>query len=76
MGNYDCCCWQTKGVGQYRPLDGSDPFKGKQNTICNEPEYLVEMVCEDALIDDVIETLIAAHPYETPAYAAWKIISA
>ena len=33
IGRYDCCCWQTKGVGQYRPLDGSDPFKRKQNTI-------------------------------------------
>lgn len=26
IGDYDCCAWQCKGQGQFRPLDGSQPF--------------------------------------------------
>ena len=26
VGNYDLCAWQTRGEGQFRPLDGSRPF--------------------------------------------------
>ena len=73
MGHYDCCCWQTKGIGQYRPLENSQPFLGEHNKISKESEFIVEMVCEDHLIDAVIETLKQTHPYETPAFSAWKI---
>lgn len=76
IGNYDCCAWQTKGVGQYRPLEGSNPLIGKENSINTLEEYLVEMVCENALIKEVVEALKASHPYETPAYAIWEIRNA
>ena len=26
LENYDCCCWQTRGIGQFRPLEGSNPY--------------------------------------------------
>ena len=72
IGNYDSCCWQTKGTGQFRPLEGSDPFigskGGKNSEIEQVVEYKVELVCEDALIRDVITALKASHPYEEPAY--------
>ena len=29
IGNYDRCCWQTTGTGQFRPLAGSQPFLGE-----------------------------------------------
>jgi len=51
IGNYDRCCWQTKGEGQYRPLENSHPFQGEKNKVCKEPEYLVEMVCEEKVLD-------------------------
>lgn len=73
IGNYDCCCWQTKGEGQYRPLENSHPFIGKKNKICREIEYKVEMICEDHLVDGVIETLLKIHPYETPAFSVYPV---
>lgn len=73
VGDYDCCAWQTFGVGQYRPLKGSHPYVGSQNQLEIVKEYLVEMICEDQNLHSVIEELIRIHPYETPAYAAWKI---
>jgi hypothetical protein len=70
---YDCCAWQVKGEGQYRPLDGSKPFYGQQGKIEKVEEYKVEMICRDALIKEFLEELHRVHPYEEPAYAVYKI---
>lgn len=68
IGDYDRCCWQVLGHGQFRPLEGSNPFLGKQGWVEQVSEYKVEMVCEDHLIEAAIEALLAAHPYEEPAF--------
>ncbi len=73
IGLYDCCCWQVKGVGQFRALEGSSPFLGDINRLKKVEEYKVEMVCEDQLISEVITALKLAHPYEEPAYDVWKL---
>ena len=73
IGDYDSCCWQVAGQGQFRPLAGADPFIGSQGTIETVEEYKVELVCEDALIVTVVAALKQAHPYEEPAYQVWKL---
>ena len=73
IGNYDQCCWQTKGQGQFRPLDGSSPYLGTRDSLEIIEEYRVELVCENALIRAVVKALIAAHPYEEPAYEIYKL---
>ncbi|ABS77168.1 NGG1p interacting factor NIF3 [Coxiella burnetii] len=73
VGKYDCCAWQTLGTGQYRPLSGSQPHLGSEGQIETVKEYLVEMVCDDKYLKAVLEELLQVHPYETPAYASWKI---
>ncbi len=70
VGNYDRCCWQVRGDGQFRPLPGSKPFIGQEGTIEQVEEYRVEMVCADDHIAEVIVALKQAHPYEEPAYDA------
>jgi len=73
LGNYDCCCWQTTGSGQFRPLDGSHPTIGRQHTIEHVREIKVELVVRGELLPAVIAALKAAHPYETPAYYHWPV---
>lgn len=68
IGDYDSCCWQTLGQGQFRPLSGSDPFLGEQGKIETVAEYRVELVCSRAHIKQAVAVLIDTHPYETPAY--------
>jgi hypothetical protein len=75
IGDYDCCCWETLGNGQFRPLDGSQPFIGEQGRIEVVSEYKVEMVCPVELIEKIVNTLKEAHPYETPAYDYWEVKS-
>ena len=84
VGNYDSCCWQTLGTGQFRALKGSQPFIGQQNGV--EPgdiekqddiekieEYKLEMVCADGVVQTVVDTLRQIHPYEEPAFDLVKL---
>ena len=73
LGNYDQCCWETLGTGQFRPLTGSQPFIGQPNKVETVPELKVETICADEYIDAVIAALHHAHPYEEPAFEAWPV---
>ena len=70
--NYDQCCWQIKGQGQFRPLESSHPFKGKVNKLEKVDEYRVEMIVKDKAIKTVVDAFVEAHPYEEPAYSVLK----
>jgi hypothetical protein len=74
IGNYDSCCWQTKGTGQFRPLAGSHPHLGRQDQVEKVDEWKLEMVCEKAVLEPVIAALRKAHPYETPAYLVTELL--
>lgn len=74
VGNYDQCCWQVAGRGQFRPLDGSQPFLGSRHEQEYVDEFRVEMVCDDESVGDAIAAYRQAHPYEEPAYDVWRLI--
>lgn len=71
IGDYSDCAWQVLGQGQFRPSGHASPFIGQANTLSQIDEYRVEIVCEDSLLNSVIASMIAAHPYEEPAYHAY-----
>ncbi len=73
IGNYDCCCWQTVGTGQFRPLENSQPAIGALNQIESLREVKLELVCDDALIKQAIDAMKKSHPYEEPAYHVWRL---
>jgi hypothetical protein len=74
IGNYDQCCWQVEGEGQFRPLSGAQPAIGQQGQLESVREFRVEMVCDAAHIKAVVAALKQAHPYEEPAYNVLKIL--
>jgi hypothetical protein len=73
IGAYDACCWQVKGQGQFRPLQGSTPFIGTQGSVEHVDEYRVELICENAHIHAAVAALKLAHPYEEPAYDVLRV---
>ena len=75
IGNYDSCCWQVLGRGQFRPLAGSNPHLGQQGMVEQVPEWRVEMVVPDALLKAVIAALRASHPYEEPAFDVVALVN-
>lgn len=73
LGQYDNCCWGTRGTGYFRPLTGSTPFlgePGKLETVC---EYKWEMICRRDDLPAVLAALRQSHPYETPAFQYWAV---
>jgi hypothetical protein len=72
IGNYDSCCWQVLGEGQFRPLVGSKPFLGQQGAVEVVAEYRVEMVCEAQFVGAAVTALRDTHPYEEPA---WDVVA-
>ncbi|GKT11169.1 MAG: hypothetical protein ISEC1_P0132 [Thiomicrorhabdus sp.] len=75
VGLYDCCAWQVKGLGQFRALEGSQPFIGTVNALEVINEYRVELVCEASVIKEAIKALLEAHPYEEPAYDVMQVFT-
>jgi len=75
VGDYDCCAWQSKGEGQFRPLAGSNPFLGERDKVEKVVEYRVELVCTDAHLTQAIAAMLMAHPYEEPAYSVWPLLA-
>lgn len=66
--HYDCCAWQVLGEGQFRALEGSNPFIGQHNQVSRVSEYRVEMICQADYLPAVLMALRESHPYEEPAY--------
>ena len=73
IGNYDSCCWQTEGIGQFRPLPGSNPAIGSQDMVEHVPEVKIELVCEDDLVEAAVRAMRESHPYEEPAFDVWPL---
>lgn len=73
IGDYEHCCWQVLGQGQFRPGPEASPFIGKPGELEQVAEYRVELVCADGLIKGVVAALKQAHPYEEPAYDVWQL---
>ena len=70
LGNYNHCCWQVLGQGQFKPNKKSSPFIGSADELSQLEEYRIECLCPRQIIKSVLAALEKAHPYETPAYSA------
>ena len=75
IGNYDKCCFETVGTGQFRPLEGSNPTIGNQNEVEQVEELRIETICSDDKLSKVIESLRMSHPYEEPAIDVFELVS-
>ena len=71
IGNYDCCCFQTVGRGQFRPLDGSSPYLGSSGRVEHVTEWKLEMIFPEEKLRVVISALRRVHPFETAALQHW-----
>ncbi len=74
FGNYECCSWQTLGVGQFRPMTGSHPAIGTVGEITQVSEWKVEMIVPENKLYDVVAAYKQAHPYEVPAYEVYQTV--
>ncbi len=74
IGDYDQCCWSVQGRGQFRPLADANPHLGQPGQLEYVPETRLELVCDGQLIKPAVAAMIAAHPYEEPAYQVFECV--
>lgn len=75
IGNYDFCGFATRGTGYYRPLEGSNPYKGEQGRIAAADEYRFETICDENNLPGVLRALRESHPYEEIAYDLFPLLN-
>lgn len=68
IGQYSECSWSTEGSGTFKGGEGTNPFVGQPGLRHSEREARVEMVFPAHLSGAVVRAMVAAHPYEEPAY--------
>lgn len=68
IGDYDFASFSTSGEGRFRPLEGANPTIGTVGEIETVAEVRVEVVLARHLRTQVVRAMLAAHPYEEPAY--------
>lgn len=68
IGDYDSASFSTRGEGRFRPLEGARPAIGEVGVAETVDEERVEVVLPRRLRSRIVAAMLAAHPYEEPAY--------
>jgi hypothetical protein len=66
IGDYDHCVAIYQVQGYFRPLPGANPFDGEIGKIQETAEAKVEVNCRRELVNEAIQVIRRAHPYEEP----------
>lgn len=73
IGAYSGCSFRTPGVGSFLPGPGARPLVGTVGVRSTEPEIRLEMIAAARSRDQVVAALVAAHPYEEPAFDVYEV---
>ncbi len=74
IGDYDRCCFEYEGWGQFRPLAGATPHIGSHGSVEKVRELKIEMVCADDCVKASIQAMLDAHPYEEVAFEVFEML--
>jgi hypothetical protein len=73
IGDYTRCSWYTAGTGTFFGGEGTDPSIGQAGREERVAELRVETVVTAECVRDVVDALVAAHPYEEVAYDLYAL---
>ena len=74
IGNYEHCGWQVRGIGQFKPIKGADPFLGQLDKLEQLEEWRVVTIVTEEKASAVAKALKASHPYEEPAFEFIQVL--
>jgi hypothetical protein len=75
IGAYKFCVFMTKGVGSFLPVEGACPAIGEVGEMENVEEMKLEMVCDGSCLEQVVDAIELAHPYEEVAFDVYPMLS-
>jgi len=75
IGKYSACSFRTPGIGSFCPEEGSQPFIGSVGRLEEVEEYRLETVVEQDGLQQVLQAMLSAHPYEEVAYDVYRLVN-
>jgi dinuclear metal center YbgI/SA1388 family protein len=75
IGDYSRCAFLVDGIGTFRPGTAAQPTVGEPGETTRADETKIEVVAPRARRDAVLRALVAAHPYEEPAWDVVELAS-
>ena len=74
IGDYTRCSWYTAGTGTFLGGAGTDPSIGERGREERVAELRVETVVPSEMAREVVDALLAAHPYEEVAFELYPLV--
>jgi hypothetical protein len=74
IGDYTRCSWYTAGTGTFLGGAGTDPAIGEPGREQRASELRVETVVPAERVRQVVDALLAAHPYEDVAFDLYPLV--
>jgi len=75
VGAYTACSFSSPGEGRFRPGAGATPFIGDAGRLSVVDEVRIECVCPRGTARAAVEAMLAAHPYEEPAWHCYEALT-
>lgn len=76
VGYYSFCSFSSKGIGRFKPETEANPFLGRPGMLEVVVEEKIETVCHKEKLEQVLDAIKRAHPYEETVidiYPVYKI---
>lgn len=73
VGKYSYCFFNTRGEGNFMPLEGTKPYIGDVGKIERVDEVKIETIVSQDKLNRVIKAMLKSHPYEEVAYDIYKL---
>ena len=73
VGNYTHCSFSVKGTGRFKPGVNANPAIGSIGNLEVVAEERIEVNCDEGSLDDVLDAIRDAHPYEEPAIDLYRL---
>ncbi|SRR6266568_116993 len=75
QGNYRDCSFAAGGIGTFTPLEGAEPFTGTVGKLATVHEERLELLILRTHLPRAVKALLAAHPYEEPAFDIYPLLN-
>ena len=73
IGDYDFCSFSVTGIGRFRPLKGANPAIGEVGKHTKVEEERIETEVEENFLEDLLDRVKKAHPYEEPVIEVMEL---
>lgn len=74
IGNYSHVCDYVRGIQNFVPMEGTNPFIGEQGVLESVEVDRLEMIVPESMLQETIAKMCEIHPYEEVEYDVFPML--